>query len=102
MIKEAQGRLKVGDSVAIIDIGSNSVRLVAYEGLTRAPSAIFNEKALCGLGRGVKTTGRLADEAMDKALASSVLPTPGSPSNSKGRSSFKARKTAVAKRRSAK
>ncbi|MCX7317449.1 MAG: exopolyphosphatase, partial [Hyphomicrobiales bacterium] len=69
LIKEAQGRLKVGDSVAIIDIGSNSVRLVAYEGLTRAPSAIFNEKALCGLGRGVKTTGRLADEAMDKALA---------------------------------
>ncbi len=69
MIKEAQGRLKVGDSVAIIDIGSNSVRLVAYEGLTRAPSAIFNEKALCGLGRGVKTTGKLADEAMDKALA---------------------------------
>ena len=67
MIKEAQGRLKVGDSVAIIDIGSNSVRLVAYEGLTRAPSAIFNEKALCGLGRGVKTSGRLADEAMDTA-----------------------------------
>ena len=65
---DAQGRLKVGEAVAIIDIGSNSVRLVAYEGLTRAPTPIFNEKALCALGRGVGTTGLLADEAMDKTL----------------------------------
>jgi exopolyphosphatase / guanosine-5'-triphosphate,3'-diphosphate pyrophosphatase len=67
-MKDAQGRLKLGEAVAIIDIGSNSVRLVAYEGLTRAPTPIFNEKALCALGRGVGTTGLLADEAMDKTL----------------------------------
>lgn len=69
MLDTAQGRLKVGDPVAIIDIGSNSVRLVAYEGLTRAPTPIFNEKVLCGLGRNVLTTKRLSQEAMDKAFA---------------------------------
>lgn len=67
-IAEAPGRLKVGRPVAIIDIGSNSVRLVAYEGLTRAPTPIYNEKVLCGLGRSVATTGRLNDEAVARAL----------------------------------
>lgn len=56
-------------SVAIIDIGSNSVRLVAYDGLTRAPTPMYNEKVLCGLGRNVFTTGRLNDEAVARALA---------------------------------
>jgi exopolyphosphatase/guanosine-5'-triphosphate,3'-diphosphate pyrophosphatase len=65
---EAQGRLAVGRPVAIIDIGSNSVRLVAYEGLTRAPTPIYNEKVLCGLGRHVLTTGRLDDDAVERAL----------------------------------
>src|SRR5512137_3199319 len=54
--------------VAIVDIGSNSVRLVAYQGLSRAPTPIFNEKAMCGLGKGVVTTGRLPEEGVDKAL----------------------------------
>ena len=65
---EAPGRLKLGQPVAIIDIGSNSVRLVAYEGLSRAVTPIYNEKVLCGLGRHVATTGRLDDDAVDKAL----------------------------------
>jgi len=56
----AQGRLDYGPPVAVIDIGSNSVRLVAYEGLTRSPTPIFNEKVLAGLGREVQTTGLLA------------------------------------------
>ena len=55
---EARGRLP-GEPVAIVDIGSNSVRLVAYESLTRALTPMFNEKVLCGLGRGVATTGFL-------------------------------------------
>ena len=59
----------VGDPVAIVDIGSNSVRLVAYEGLTRALTPIFNDKVLAGLGRGVKTTGKLPQDGVDKALA---------------------------------
>lgn len=45
--------------VGVIDIGSNSVRLVVYEGMGRAPQPIFNERALCGLGRGLNESGRL-------------------------------------------
>ena len=69
MTSIAQGRLSYGEPIAIIDIGSNSVRLVAYEGLSRSPTPIFNEKVMCGLGRKVLSTGRLADDAMAKALA---------------------------------
>ena len=65
---EARGRLP-GEPVAIVDIGSNSVRLVAYESLSRALTPIFNEKVLCGLGRGVATTGFLSEDATAKALA---------------------------------
>jgi len=61
---------KRGSSVAVIDIGSNSVRLVVYEGLTRSLIPIFNEKTLCGLGREVQSTGLLAPDAVDKALTS--------------------------------
>src|SRR5882757_6111443 len=65
----AQGRIDNGPPVAVIDIGSNSVRLVVYEGLTRSLTPIFNEKILAGLGREVLTTGLLAADAVDKALA---------------------------------
>ena len=64
----AQGRLDHGHPIAVIDIGSNSVRLVIYEGLTRAPTPIFNEKVLAGLGREVQSTGLLAPDAVEKAL----------------------------------
>jgi exopolyphosphatase/guanosine-5'-triphosphate,3'-diphosphate pyrophosphatase len=67
-IAGAPGRLAVGRPVAIIDIGSNSVRLVIYEGLTRAPTPTYNEKVLCGLGRQVASTGRLGEEAIAHAL----------------------------------
>ncbi len=66
---EAPGRLDHGPPIAVIDIGSNSVRLVVYEGLTRSPTALFNEKVLCGLGREVQSTGLLARDAVEKALA---------------------------------
>ena len=64
----AQGRLNYGPPVAVIDIGSNSVRLVVYEGVTRSPTPIFNEKTLAGLGREVQTKGLLAPDAIEKAL----------------------------------
>ncbi|MEP4806408.1 MAG: Ppx/GppA phosphatase family protein, partial [Hyphomicrobiales bacterium] len=64
----AQGRLIGTGPVGVIDIGSNSVRLVVYERLTRSPSVFFNEKVLCGLGRGVAETGLLDDESMEHAL----------------------------------
>ena len=56
-------------SVAVIDIGSNSVRLVVYEALARSLITVFNEKALCGLGREVQSTGLLAPDAVAKALS---------------------------------
>jgi exopolyphosphatase / guanosine-5'-triphosphate,3'-diphosphate pyrophosphatase len=65
---EALGRLGLGRPVAIVDIGSNSVRLVVYEGLSRSPTPLFNDKVLCGLGRNVASTGRLPDDAVKKAL----------------------------------
>ena len=55
--------------VAVVDIGSNSVRLVVYDGLRRSPSPIFNEKILCGLGRGMASTGKLPDDAVTRAIA---------------------------------
>jgi exopolyphosphatase/guanosine-5'-triphosphate,3'-diphosphate pyrophosphatase len=64
-----KGRLDHGPPIAVIDIGSNSVRLVIYEGLTRSPTPIFNEKVLAGLGREVQSTGLLAADSIDKALA---------------------------------
>ncbi|MGL4495846.1 MAG: exopolyphosphatase, partial [Beijerinckiaceae bacterium] len=67
-LKNARGRLGRGEPLGIIDIGSNSVRLVVYEHLSRNPAQIFNEKEMAGLGRQVATTGRLADDAVEKAL----------------------------------
>jgi exopolyphosphatase/guanosine-5'-triphosphate,3'-diphosphate pyrophosphatase len=65
----AKGRLDLGPPIGVIDIGSNSVRLVVYEGLARSPSPIFNEKVLCGLGREVQSTGLLPIDAMERAFA---------------------------------
>lgn len=67
-LPEAPGRLKIGRPIAVVDIGSNSVRLVAYEGLTRAPTPVFNEKVLAGLGRRVTLTGRLPEDGVVQAL----------------------------------
>ncbi|MDR3535276.1 MAG: Ppx/GppA family phosphatase [Acetobacteraceae bacterium] len=52
----------------VVDLGSNSVRLVVFEGHTRNPVAIFNEKAVLRLGRGLQGTRRLNDEGMDLAF----------------------------------
>ncbi len=62
------GRIADLEPVSIVDIGSNSVRLVVFEGAVRAPTPVFNEKVLCGLGRGVATTGEMSQHAIDHAL----------------------------------
>jgi exopolyphosphatase / guanosine-5'-triphosphate,3'-diphosphate pyrophosphatase len=67
--EQAPGRLYKGPPTGVVDIGSNSVRLVVYEALTRSPTPIFNEKVLCGLGRSLASTGRLDDEAVRQAIA---------------------------------
>ncbi|HET9937065.1 MAG TPA: exopolyphosphatase, partial [Methyloceanibacter sp.] len=56
--------------IAVVDIGSNSVRLIVYENSGRAPTPVFNEKILCGLGRTLASTGRLAPDAAERALRS--------------------------------
>ena len=66
---EAQGRLPGIHPVSVVDIGSNSVRLVVYEGLNRAPSVLFNEKVLCGLGKGLAMSGRMAEDGIERAIA---------------------------------
>ena len=64
----AQGRIKGAKPVAVLDIGSNSVRLVVYERHARALTPLYNEKSACALGRGVGATGRLADTNVAQAL----------------------------------
>ena len=56
------------EPMGVVDIGSNSVRLVVYEGAVRSPTPIFNEKVLCGLGRQVGSTGRLGEDSVRAAL----------------------------------
>jgi exopolyphosphatase/guanosine-5'-triphosphate,3'-diphosphate pyrophosphatase len=53
---------------AVVDLGSNSVRLVVFEGRGRNPTAIFNEKAVLRLGRGLHASGRLNDDGVEQAL----------------------------------
>ncbi|MEK9670936.1 MAG: hypothetical protein VW268_00345 [Rhodospirillaceae bacterium] len=53
--------------VAVIDIGSNSLRLVVYDTPARLPVPIFNEKADCGLARGLEKTGKLNPEGVEHA-----------------------------------
>ena len=52
----------------IIDIGSNSVRLVVYDQLGRAPLPRFNEKSLCRLGDGLAQTGSIAEEGFRRTV----------------------------------
>jgi exopolyphosphatase/guanosine-5'-triphosphate,3'-diphosphate pyrophosphatase len=54
--------------VAVVDIGSNSVRLVIYEALSRSPAVVHNEKAICAIGRDMVSTGQLHREGMKLAL----------------------------------
>ncbi len=55
--------------VGVIDIGSNSVRLVVFDGAARSPAYFYNEKILCGLGAGFSETGRLNPEGRERALS---------------------------------
>ncbi len=57
-----------GDQQAVIDIGSNTVRLVIYGGPARAPVVLLNEKVSARLGKGAAEHGKLSDKAMNAAL----------------------------------
>jgi len=56
------------DRIAVVDIGSNSVRLVVYNRAARALIPLFNEKIFCGIGRKIASTGRLDVDGVQKAI----------------------------------
>lgn len=55
--------------VGVVDVGSNSVRLVVFDGAARSPAFFYNEKVMCGLGEGMSETGLLNPEGKRRALA---------------------------------
>jgi exopolyphosphatase/guanosine-5'-triphosphate,3'-diphosphate pyrophosphatase len=65
---QASGSPKARGPVAIVDIGSNSVRLVIYESQNRIAATLQNEKSICAIGRDMVTTGRLHAEGCAAAL----------------------------------
>ncbi|MEM9707621.1 MAG: Ppx/GppA family phosphatase [Pseudomonadota bacterium] len=54
--------------VGVVDVGSNSVRLVVFDGAARSPAYFYNEKVMCGLGSGLAETGKLNPEGRERAL----------------------------------
>lgn len=56
--------------IAVVDIGSNTVRLVVYDAPTRLPIPMFNEKAQCELVRGMTKSGRLNPDGVERAISS--------------------------------
>src|SRR5438270_2561445 len=59
-----------GNPFAVVDIGSNSVRLVIYESFSRTPTVVHNEKAICAIGRDMVSRRKLHEEGMRLALDS--------------------------------
>jgi len=60
--------VEVVERIGVIDLGSNSLRLVVFERLGAALFPLFNEKVMCGLGRGIASTGRLNPDGVALAL----------------------------------
>ena len=55
--------------VGVVDVGSNSVRLVVFDGAARSPAYFYNEKILCGLGSELRQTGRLSVSGRKRAIS---------------------------------
>ncbi|AAV94417.1 Ppx/GppA family phosphatase [Ruegeria pomeroyi] len=55
--------------IGVVDVGSNSVRMVVFDGAARSPAYFYNEKVMCALGAGLSETGRLNPEGRVRALA---------------------------------
>lgn len=54
--------------VGVVDVGSNSVRMVVFDGAARSPAYFYNEKIMCGLGKGLAETNKLNPEGRQRAL----------------------------------
>lgn len=57
------------DRVGVVDVGSNSVRMVVFDGAARSPAYYFNEKVMAGLGADLARTGRLNPSGARRAMA---------------------------------
>lgn len=55
--------------VGVVDVGSNSVRMVVFDGAARSPAYFYNEKIMCALGAGLSETRRLNPKGRDRALS---------------------------------
>lgn len=69
-----QGELRVRSArelsrVGVVDVGSNSIRMVVFDGAARSPAYFYNEKVMAGLGQGLATTGRLNPEGAARGMA---------------------------------
>ena len=53
---------------AVVDIGSNNIRLVVYGGLGRAPVVVYSDKSVCQLGKNIEQTGTLNAKGVKKSL----------------------------------
>ena len=64
-----KGDLVALSKVGVVDIGSNSVRLVVFDGAARSPAYYYNEKIMCALGAGLSETGCLNPDGRTRAVA---------------------------------
>ncbi|CUH87251.1 Guanosine-5'-triphosphate,3'-diphosphate pyrophosphatase [Phaeobacter sp. CECT 5382] len=55
--------------VGVVDVGSNSVRMVIFDGAARSPAYFYNEKIMCALGAGLSETGKLNPKGRERALS---------------------------------
>ena len=55
--------------VGVVDVGSNSIRLVVFDGAARSPAYFYNEKIMAGLGARMAETGRLNPEGVERGFA---------------------------------
>src|SRR5256885_17252235 len=59
----------VASRIAVVDVGSNSLRLVVFERLGASLLPLLNEKVMCALGRGIAASGRLNPDGVDPAFS---------------------------------
>lgn len=61
--------LRALSRVGVVDVGSNSIRMVVFDGAARSPAYFYNEKVMAGLGARMAETGRLNPEGVERGLA---------------------------------
>lgn len=57
------------ERLGVVDIGSNSVRLVVFDGAARSPAYFYNEKVICSLGSDLSADNSLNILNKNRAVA---------------------------------